>query len=33
MDAERATGVRNSGISACLKGRVKHAGGFIWKQK
>ena len=32
MDAERATGVRNSGISACLKGRVKHAGGFIWKQ-
>ena len=32
MDAERVTGVRNSGISACLKGRVKHAGGFIWKQ-
>lgn len=30
MDAERETGILNSNIVACLKGRHKTAGGYIW---
>ena len=30
MDAERKTGILNSNIVACLKGRHKTAGGYIW---
>ena len=30
MDAERKTGILNSSIVACLKGRYKTAGGYIW---
>ena len=31
MDASRATGVDNSAISKCAKGKYHHAGGFVWK--
>jgi len=31
-EAYRKTGVRESGISNCLKGRCKSCGGFYWKQ-
>ena len=30
--AERVTGIPNSNICACIKGKYKHAGGFIWKR-
>lgn len=30
-DAEAATGVNRSNISACCNGRLKHAGPYIWK--
>jgi len=33
MDAERQTGVDHSHISACCKGKLKTAGGYIWKYK
>lgn len=32
MEAERKTGIKNSGISACCRGLQKTAGGFIWKK-
>ena len=32
MEAERLTGVTNSGISACCRGLQKKSGGFIWKK-
>ena len=32
MDAERATNIDHSGISACCRGKQKTAGGFIWKK-
>lgn len=32
MDAERATGIRNTGISFCISGRYKQSGGYIWKK-
>lgn len=31
MDAERKTKVNHSNIIACLKGRAKGAGGYVWK--
>ena len=31
MDASRATGIDNSYIAKCVKGKCKQAGGFIWK--
>lgn len=31
MDAERATGVYKSSICLCAKGRLRHAGGYIWR--
>lgn len=31
LEAERATGVRNSNIVQCCKGKLKTAGGFVWK--
>ena len=30
MEAERQTGIANSNICACLKGRYKSAGGYTW---
>lgn len=30
MEAERQTGIANSNICACLKGRKKSAGGYYW---
>lgn len=30
-EAERQTGIANSHITTCCKGRYKSAGGFIWK--
>lgn len=32
-DASRSLGIRNDGISACLRGLQKSSGGFIWKYK
>ena len=32
MEAERATNIDHSGISACCRGKQKTAGGFIWKK-
>ena len=32
MDAERATGIRSGGISACINGRKPSAGGYIWRK-
>lgn len=32
-EAERKTGVKNQGISACCKGKIKTAGGYEWKYK
>lgn len=32
-EAYRQLGIPQSNISACLKGRYKHAGGFVWKYK
>ena len=32
-DAERKTKVVRSNITKCCKGKVKSAGGFIWKYK
>lgn len=32
MAAERATGVRNSGIAFCISGKYKQSGGYIWKK-
>ena len=31
--AERDTGVKGSDISACCKGNIRQAGGFIWIRK
>ena len=31
--AERDTGVKGSDISACCKGKIRQAGGFIWVKK
>ncbi len=31
MDAERCTGINNSSIIKCCKGKQKHAGGFVWR--
>ena len=31
MDASRATGIDNSAIAKCAKGKYKHAGGYLWK--
>lgn len=31
MEAERATGVNNAGISMCCNGQRKQAGGYIWQ--
>ena len=33
MDAERKTGINHSNITACMKGRVKSAGGFVWRYR
>ena len=33
MEAERKTGISNSSICQCCKGKRKSAGGFIWKYK
>jgi hypothetical protein len=33
MQAERETGINNSSICACCKGKLKTAGGFIWRYK
>ena len=32
-EAARQTGVNQGNISACINGKLKHAGGFIWKTK
>ena len=32
-EAERQLGIAYSSIGACLKGRLKHAGGFVWRYK
>lgn len=32
-EAERQLGISNSKITACCKGKIKKAGGFIWKYK
>ena len=32
-DAQAKLGISNSNICACLKGRRKMAGGFLWKYK
>lgn len=32
-EAERATGVKGSDISASCRGKIKQAGGFIWTRK
>ncbi len=32
-EAERATGIRRTNISACCLGKEKSAGGFIWKRQ
>ena len=31
--AERATGIKGSDISACYRGKIKHAGKCIWVRK
>ena len=31
-EAERATGIRHSGISECVRGKRTHAGGFGWRK-
>ena len=31
-DAARATGIDQGGISACVKGKVKSAGGYGWRE-
>ena len=31
MDAEKCTGINNSSIIRCCKGKQKHAGGFVWR--
>lgn len=31
MDAQRKTGIKRSNIWACLNGKVKSAGGYVWK--
>lgn len=31
MDVERELGIANSHISSCCKGKLKSAGGFVWK--
>ena len=33
MEAERQTGVPQSNIIACCKGRYKSAGGYVWRYK
>ena len=33
MEAERKTGISNSSICQCCKGKRKSAGGYIWKYK
>ena len=32
-EAERQTGIFNTAILQCCKGRYKQAGGYIWKYK
>lgn len=31
MDVQRELGIAHQNISACCKGKLKSAGGFIWK--
>lgn len=33
LHAQEVTGIRFSTIWACYKGRLKHAGGFIWRRE
>ena len=33
MEAERITGIANQSISACCLGKLKSAGGYVWKYK
>ncbi len=33
IEAERQTKIRNTNICACVKGKTRTAGGFIWKYK
>lgn len=33
MDAQRETGIANSNISACCRGKLKTSGGYIWRYK
>lgn len=33
MEAERITNINNCSISSCCKGKLKSAGGYIWKYK
>ena len=32
-EASRVTGIRRGGISSCVRGECKSAGGFLWKRK
>lgn len=32
-EAQRITGIKCSNILSCCKGRLKHAGGYVWRQK
>lgn len=32
IDAEKETGISRSSICACIKNRIKSAGGFLWKK-
>ena len=33
MEAERQTGIKNSNIGACIRGKQKTAGGYIWEKQ
>lgn len=33
MDVQRELGINNSNISACARGNIKSAGGYIWRYK
>lgn len=33
MDVQRELGINNSSISACARGNIKSAGGYIWRYK
>lgn len=32
IDAERQTGIKDSSIGQCIRGKLKHAGGFLWER-